>query len=46
MDDSYLVSGILKGYDPLVNLVLDETIEYLQGITRPRAGVLPCGLAR
>ncbi|CAH0380534.1 unnamed protein product [Bemisia tabaci] len=24
------VSGILKGYDPLVNLVLDSTIEYLR----------------
>ena len=24
-------SGILKGYDPLLNLVLDGTIEYLQG---------------
>lgn len=25
------VSGILKGYDPLVNLVLDNTTEYLRG---------------
>jgi hypothetical protein len=25
------VSGILKGFDPLVNLVLDNTIEYLRG---------------
>ncbi|XP_065209646.1 U6 snRNA-associated Sm-like protein LSm7 [Planococcus citri] len=24
------VSGILKGYDPLVNLVLDNTTEYLR----------------
>eukprot|EP00002_Diphylleia_rotans_P037742 TRINITY_DN846_c0_g1_i1.p2 TRINITY_DN846_c0_g1~~TRINITY_DN846_c0_g1_i1.p2 ORF type:complete len:102 (+),score=29.52 TRINITY_DN846_c0_g1_i1:88-393(+) len=24
------VSGILRGYDPLVNLVLDEAIEYLR----------------
>lgn len=24
-------SGILKGYDPLLNLVLDDTIEYLRG---------------
>ena len=26
------VSGVLKGYDQLVNVVLDEAIEYLQGI--------------
>lgn len=26
------VSGILKGYDPLVNLVLDNTTEYLRGM--------------
>ena len=25
------VSGTLKGFDPLVNLVLDNTIEYLRG---------------
>jgi len=25
-----VVRGILKGYDTLVNLVLDETIEYLR----------------
>ena len=25
------VEGILKGYDKLENLVLDETIEYLRG---------------
>lgn len=24
------VKGVLKGFDPLVNLVLDETVEYLQ----------------
>ncbi|KAF8791799.1 U6 snRNA-associated Sm-like protein LSm7 [Argiope bruennichi] len=24
-------SGILKGYDPLLNLVLDNTVEYLRG---------------
>jgi U6 snRNA-associated Sm-like protein LSm7 len=24
------VVGILKGYDPLVNLVLDQTVEYLR----------------
>ena len=24
------VKGILKGFDPLVNLVLDETVEFLQ----------------
>lgn len=27
-----LVVGILKGYDQLMNLVLDETIEYLKDI--------------
>jgi U6 snRNA-associated Sm-like protein LSm7 len=25
--------GILKGYDPLLNLVLDNTKEYLRGIS-------------
>lgn len=25
------VMGILKGYDALLNLVLDDTIEYLRG---------------
>jgi len=24
-------SGILKGYDPLLNLVLDDTTEHLRG---------------
>eukprot|EP00474_Spongospora_subterranea_P009437 CRZ09895.1 hypothetical protein [Spongospora subterranea] len=24
------VTGILKGYDPLVNIVLDETLEFLR----------------
>ena len=27
----YIVSGILKGSDPLVNIVLDDTIEFLRG---------------
>ncbi len=27
----YTVKGVLRGYDTLVNLVLDETIEYLRG---------------
>ena len=26
-----IVQGILKGYDQLLNLVMDETIEYLRG---------------
>ena len=25
-------SGILKGYDPLLNIVLDGAIEYLRGV--------------
>ena len=25
-------AGILKGYDPLLNIVLDNTVEYLRGI--------------
>ena len=25
------VTGVLKGYDQLLNLVLDETVEYLRG---------------
>lgn len=24
-------AGILKGYDPLLNIVLDNTVEYLRG---------------
>ena len=28
-----LVVGKLMGYDPLLNLVLDETIEYLKGLS-------------
>ena len=27
------VTGILKGFDQLVNIVLDETIEYIRGLT-------------
>ena len=27
----FLVQGTLKGFDALVNLVLDNTVEYLQG---------------
>ncbi|CCH58952.1 hypothetical protein TBLA_0B01090 [Henningerozyma blattae CBS 6284] len=30
-----LVIGILKGYDQLMNLVLDETIEYIRDPTDP-----------
>ncbi len=26
-------AGILKGYDPLLNIVLDNTVEYLRGKT-------------
>ena len=29
------VVGILKGYDPLVNIVLDETVEYLRDPADP-----------
>lgn len=29
------VSGILKGFDPLVNLVLDNTLEYLRDPDEP-----------
>ena len=25
------IVGVLKGFDPLVNLVLDDTVEYLRG---------------
>ena len=27
----FLASGVLKGYDPLLNLVLDSTTETLRG---------------
>ena len=29
------VVGVLKGYDPLMNLVLDEAVEYLRGVYSP-----------
>ncbi|CEP03621.1 Sm domain-containing protein [Plasmodiophora brassicae] len=29
------VTGILKGYDPLVNIVLDETVEYIREADDP-----------
>lgn len=29
------MSGILKGFDPLVNLVLDNTLEYLRDPDEP-----------
>lgn len=28
---SHSASGVLKGFDPLLNLVLDGTIEYMRG---------------
>lgn len=28
----FIVSGTLKGYDQLLNLVLDEAVEFLRGI--------------
>lgn len=28
----FIVTGTLKGYDQLLNLVLDEAIEYLRGM--------------
>ena len=31
------VSGVLKGYDQLLNLVLDEAVEYLRGETHQAA---------
>ena len=36
-----VVQGVLKGYDQLLNLVMDESIEYLRGKQSRR---LPCGL--
>ena len=32
---TFSVTGILKGYDNLLNLVLDECIEFLRGTTSP-----------
>jgi hypothetical protein len=32
------VSGILKGYDQLLNVVLDDAVEYLRGAGQPREG--------
>uniref|UniRef100_A0ABK0M2S4 LSM7 homolog, U6 small nuclear RNA and mRNA degradation associated n=1 Tax=Rattus norvegicus TaxID=10116 RepID=A0ABK0M2S4_RAT len=31
-------SGILKGFDPLLNLVLDGTIEYMRGTSQTGKG--------
>lgn len=31
------VEGVLKGYDQLLNLVLDETVEYARGAPRMHA---------
>ena len=33
---SYLVMGTLKGFDPLVNLVLDNCTEFLRGMVGKR----------
>ena len=35
------VTGVLKGYDQLMNLVLDETVEYLRGGWPSRVPSLP-----
>lgn len=35
------VHGVLKGYDQLVNLVLDDTMEYLRGDPRSTTVILP-----
>lgn len=42
-DRAPAVRGILKGWDPLVNLVLDETIEELRGTYAPGPGGLFVG---
>lgn len=36
------VHGVLKGFDPLVNVVLDECIEFIRGEKRERAIVMSC----
>ena len=33
----HAVEGVLKGYDPLLNLVLDETKEFLRGAAHAQA---------
>ena len=38
----HAVEGVLKGYDQLLNLVLDETIEYARGTF---LGALGCSIA-
>lgn len=38
MMPSFAVVGVLKGYDQLLNLVLDEAVEYLRGATGPAPG--------
>jgi small nuclear ribonucleoprotein (snRNP)-like protein len=37
------VEGVLKGYDQLLNLVMDETVEYLRGDRLPHHGCCRCG---
>jgi small nuclear ribonucleoprotein (snRNP)-like protein len=32
LTDPFLVTGVLKGYDQLLNLVLDEVVETIQGM--------------
>ena len=38
---SSAAAGILKGFDPLLNLVLDDTVEYLRGM-RLQASLRAC----
>lgn len=35
MRETYTVTGTLKGYDALMNLVLDEVKETMRGMFRP-----------
>lgn len=37
------VRGVLKGFDPLVNVVLDECIEFIRGEIALRPAVTPSG---
>lgn len=39
--DNVLVNGTLKGFDPLMNLVLDEVKEAMTGLSRPYSN---CGI--
>lgn len=41
----FVVTGILRGYDQLMNLVIDETQEHLRGMTKKGTHIHKAGQA-